>query len=413
VHILILSHYFPPEVSAPAQRFAALAREWVALGHKVTVLTCAPNHPAGTLYPGYRNRLWQREAMAGIDVIRIWTLVSPNRGFLRRTLNYASYLAAAVLAVPFLPKADILISTSPQFFCGLAGWPVSRMRGMPWVLDIRDLWPDSIVAVGAMKPGLAMRILKSIERFAYRNAEHIVSASDAFIPHFSAYGIPQDKISVITNGVDLADFAKPQGALEFRRKYGLEGKFVAVYAGTHGMAHQLEVILQAADRLRARTDIKFVLIGDGAERERLVAQCKTMALDNVLMLPQVPRDQIPAALMASDAAIVTLRPTPLFELVIPSKIFEAMAARTPIVLGIKGKARQIVQDGACGLVFTPGDGVGLADRIVELTADRELGRRLGENGYKLASNDYDRTPLARRYLRLLEQISQQPRSGYR
>jgi colanic acid biosynthesis glycosyl transferase WcaI len=408
LHILVFSQTFPPEVSAGAHRFAELAREWQALGHQVTVMTCAPNHPNGRLFPGYRNRLWQRATVAGVDVIRIWTLLAPNKGVIRRSLSYVSFLVSAIFVAPFLPRADVLVSSSPHFFCGIAGWPVSKLRRMPWVLDIRDLWPDSVVAVGAMRPSLAIRFLQSTERFAYRNAARIVSASDAFIPHFRACGVAGGKLSVVTNGVNLADFENRRDTTSFRRKHGLEGKFLAVYAGTHGMAHQLEVILQAADRLRERADIRFLLVGDGAERELLAAQCRAMALDNVLMLDRVSHDQIPAILMASDAAIVTLRPTPLFELVIPSKIFEAMAARKPIILGVKGKARQIIEEGACGLAFTPGDPVGLADRIVELSGDPALGKMLGENGYKLVSSTYDRKTLARKYLHILDGVSRRP-----
>jgi glycosyltransferase involved in cell wall biosynthesis len=402
LRILILSHHFPPEVSAGASRFYELARDWAAAGHRVTVVTCAPNHPAGVLYPGYRNRMWQRETTAGIDVIRLWTFLAPNRGFLRRTLSYASYLLSTTFAAPFLPPADVLISTTPHFFCGLSGYPVSRLRGIPWVLDIRDLWPESIIAVGAMKPGRAMRMLKTIERFGYSHAAHIVSASQGFLEYFQTCGIARKKISVVTNGVDMSLFTGSANPDAFRKQHNLEGKFLAVYVGTHGMAHQLDIVLEAADRLRDRTDIAFLLVGDGAERERLVGQSRAMALPNLLMLPQMPREQIPDVWAASDAAIVTLRATPLFELVIPSKMFEAMAMRRPIVLGVRGQAQQIVEDGDCGLTFAPGDAGGLADCVLRLAADPALRRRLGENGHRLVTTTYDRALLASKYLVVLE-----------
>jgi glycosyltransferase involved in cell wall biosynthesis len=405
LRILILSHYFPPEVSAGANRFHELARAWTAAGHAVTVVTAAPSHPAGVLYPGYRNKVWQEEKIDGISVVRLWTFLAPNRGFFRRVASYASYLIAATLAAPCLPKADVVISTTPHFFCGLAGYPLSRLRRVRWVLDVRDLWPDSIVAVGAMRSNIWIRLLKVVERFGYHRAAHVVSASDAFLAHFKAYGIEDGKISVVTNGVDLSLFAAAGDPESFRKRHRLDGKFVAAYVGTHGMAHQLEVILDAADRLRGRTDIAFVLVGDGAERAHLVERCRAMALPNVLMLPQMPREQVPEILAASDAAIVTLRATPLFELVIPSKMFEAMAVRKPIILGVRGHAQRIVESGDCGLAFAPGDAAGLADRVVALAGDSALRRRLGENGHRLVTTAYDREVLARRYLDVLHRVT--------
>jgi glycosyltransferase involved in cell wall biosynthesis len=408
LHILFLSHHFPPEVSAGASRVFELSRAWVAAGHRVTVLTCAPNHPAGIVYPGYRNRLRQRETVSGIEVVRIWSYVAPNKAMVRRTLNYLSYLISATVAAPFLERPDIIVSSSPQFFCGLAGYPVSRLLRRPWVVEIRDLWPESIVAVGAMRPNVVTRALQVLERLVYRKSDHIVSASEAFIPHFEACGIARDKISVVTNGVDLSLFAGPTRPEEFRKKHNLEGKFVAAYLGTHGMAHKLETVLEAADRLRSRSDIVFLLAGDGAERERLQAQCRAMALPNVLMLGQLPRDEMPTVWASSDAALVLLRASPVFELVIPSKMLEAMAMRRPVILGVRGQAQRIVEGGDCGVVFEPEDAEGLARQVVGLADDPALRRRLGDNGSSLATTVYDRNVLAKRYLDLLKATARPP-----
>jgi glycosyltransferase involved in cell wall biosynthesis len=408
LRVLILTHHFPPEVSAGASRFHEVASEWVKAGHQVTVVTCAPNHPTGVLFPGYRNRMWQEETIDGIRVVRLWTFLAPNRGYLRRILAHASYPVATTIAAPFLPKADILISTTPHFFCGLAGYPASRLGRVPWVLDIRDLWPESIVAVGAMKPGFWLRQLQAVERFGYRRAAHIVSASEAFLQHFVQCGIEPDRISVVTNGVNLDLFADAGAGTAdrdgFRQRHGLMGKFVAAYVGTHGLAHQLEVILQAADRLRGRDDIAFVLAGDGAERERLLAKCRSMELTNVLMLPLMPRAEVPNLWAASDAGVVTLRPTPLFELVIPSKMFEAMAMRKPVVLGVRGEAQRIVESANCGLAFAPGDPGALATSVATLADDPALARQLGDNGYDAATAQYDRRILAERYLAVLRGV---------
>jgi glycosyltransferase involved in cell wall biosynthesis len=371
----------------------------------VTVVACVPNHPAGVPYPGYRNRPWRRDNVDGIDVVRVWTYLFPNKGLVRRTLSFFSYFVSATLAAPFLPKPDIVISTVPHFFCGLSGYPVSRLRRAHWLLDIRDLWPDSIASVGALKPGRALRMLQTLERFCYRRASHIVSASNAFLPHFRDSGVARDKVSVVTNGVPLDLFCQPVDPLSFRKLHNLENKFIAAYVGTHGMAHELDVILAAADRLRHRSDIAFVLVGSGAERERLVEQCRSMALPNVLMLPQVARNQIPTILAASDAAIVTLRATPLFELVIPSKMFEAMVMKRPIILGVRGEAQRIVEGGRCGVIFQPGDAEGLTSQIAALAADPALCQQLGENGFRLVTDAYNRDDLAAKYLAIIEQVT--------
>ena len=276
MRILFLSHYFPPEVNAPASRTYEHCKAWARAGHEVTVVTCAPNHPRGMVYPGYRNRLWQREQREGITVIRLWTFVTANEGFFKRTLNYVSFMLACILAAPFLPKTDIVLTTSPQFFNGLAGYPVSRLKRVPWVLEIRDLWPESIVAVGGLKPGVVVRMLEWLELFGYRKADAIVPVTDSFKRYMIGKGIPAAKIEVIKNGVDAAIFRPHVGANSSRAELGLEGKFVAAYFGTHGMAHQLETVLEAASLLGKHPEIMFLMVGDGADRNRLtgIAPCK-------------------------------------------------------------------------------------------------------------------------------------------
>jgi len=405
LRILILTHHFPPEVSAGAIRFYETAKVWVRAGHSVTVVACVPNHPKGVPYPGYRNKIWSQETVDGINVVRIWTYLASNKGVIRRSLSFVSYLVSTILAAPFLPKPDVVISTIPHFLCGAVGYGVSRIRRVPWLLDVRDLWPDSIVSVGVMKPGRIIRILQTMERFCYRHAAHIVSASDAYLAHFDSAGVARNKISVVTNGVSLDLFSQPPDPSPFRRAHNLENKFVAAYIGTHGLAHNLEVVLAAADRLRQREDIAFVLVGDGAERERLVERCRSMVLPNVRMLPQLPHDQIPAVWAASDAAIITLRANPTFELVIPSKMFEAMAMRRPIILGVRGHAQRIIQGGECGLPFTPGNATELASQVVALADDPSLRRRLGDNGFRLVMSTYDRDKLAHKYLSIVERVT--------
>ena len=294
MHILFLTHYFPPEVNAPASRTFENTKRWVEAGHKVTVLTCAPNHPRGILYPGYKNRLFQWDTLAGIRILRVFTFLSPNAGFMRRTINYFSYMLSATLLCTLVAEVDIVVSTSPQFFCGMAGLWVSMLKRKPWVLEIRDLWPESIMAVRQVINPILIDFLEGLTTFLYKSADHIISVTHSFTQHITKRGIPGERISVLTNGADLAHF-QPVSKKDFIRRGNwhaeLAGKFVVSYIGTHGMAHGLETVLMAAEILRPNDRILFLLLGDGAEREKLLNKRNRAGLENVLMLPQQPRER--------------------------------------------------------------------------------------------------------------------------
>lgn len=396
--ILVLTHYYPPEVNAPASRLSEHARVWAQAGHDVTVVTCVPNHPTGRAYPGYRNRLWQEEERDGVRVIRLWTWLAANEGFLPRISNYVSYLLSVLVWMWRLPKADVVLSTSPQFFCGLAGWLLKRRR-RPWVLEIRDLWPESIVTVGAMKRGAAIKLLEAIERFAYRQADLVVSVTDGFVPHIRARR-GDGPIAVVKNGVDLTTFSTPDAAAEaeFRAAHGLSGKFVAAYVGTHGMAHKLDTVLEAAELLRDRSDIAFLLVGDGAERERLVGEVAARGLSNVVMLAQQPKSAMPGIWAASDAALVLLRRVDTFKTVIPSKMFEAMAMACPMVLGVEGEAKALMEAGGAGIAITPESAQELAAAVTRLADDPAVAAQLGDSGRSFVAREFDRRVLADRLL---------------
>lgn len=396
--ILVLTHYYPPEVNAPASRLSEHARVWAQAGHDVTVVTCVPNHPTGRAYPGYRNRLWQEEERDGVRVIRLWTWLAANEGFLPRISNYVSYLLSVLLWMWRLPNADVVLSTSPQFFCGLAGWLLKRKR-RPWVLEIRDLWPESIVTVGAMKRGAAIKLLEAIERFAYRKTDLVVSVTDGFVPHIRERR-GAGPIAVVKNGVDLTTFTTPDAAAEteFRAAHGLTGKFVAAYVGTHGMAHKLDTVLEAAELLRDRSDIAFLLVGDGAERERLVAEVTARGLSNVVMLSQQPKSAMPGIWAASDAALVLLRRVDTFKTVIPSKMFEAMAMACPMIMGVEGEAKALMEAGGAGIAITPESAQELAAAVTRLADDPAFAAQLGESGRSFVAREFDRRVLAERLL---------------
>lgn len=404
MRILFLSHYFPPEVNAPATRTYEHCRQWVKDGHQVTVVTCAPNHPQGKVYEGYRNRLYQRETRDGITVLRVWTFITANEGFFKRTLNYISYMCSASVVSLFLPKADVVLSTSPQFFNGLAGYVVSRLRRIPWVLEIRDLWPESIVAVGAIKSPAIIQILEWIERFAYRKADRIVPVTDAFRAYMLNKGIEDDKIVVVKNGVDLAQYAPCDKVGSLAEQLGVKGKFVVSYFGTHGMAHHLETVLQAAHRLSHSKHVVFLMVGDGAERQALVRMRHEMGLDNVVMLDQQPKSRMRELWALSDVSLVLLKKSELFKTVIPSKIFESLAMEKPILLGVEGESAELIHAAQAGLCIEPEQPDELAAKVLELSRKPELCQQLGRNGRTYVIKHFDRTALARKLSALIETV---------
>lgn len=370
----------------------------------MTVVTCAPNHPQGRVYEGYNNRIYQYETRDGISVVRVWTFVTANEGFLKRTLNYVSYMCSAVIVSLFLPKADVVLSTSPQFFNGLAGYVVGKLKRIPWVLEIRDLWPESIVAVGAIKNPAIIKMLEWIERFAYRKADRIVPVTDSFKTYILGKGIEGEKLAVVKNGVDLAQYAPLESTSALAEELGIKGKFVVSYFGTHGMAHRLETILQAADRLSDKTHIVFLMVGDGAERKALIQMRDKMAPDNVVMLDQQPKSRMREFWALSNISLVLLKKSDLFKTVIPSKIFESLAMSKPIILGVEGESADLLRAAKAGICIEPEHADDLAARVLELSQNPEQCRQLGRNGRHYVMEHFDRIVLARKLASVLEMV---------
>ena len=392
MHIQLVTHYFPPESNAPANRAIEHARAWVALGHQVTIVTAAPSHPAGKLFPGFRNS-FNRSRVEGIELIRLPTVIAPNRARGLRIVGFLSFFFSVLFNLWRIPRADVVVSTSPQFFCGLAG-RLLRRRGMRWVLEIRDIWPESIVAVGAMKPSLIIRALEALERWAYRTADLVVVTTEAHRAHVEARGACQPAL-VIRNGVTLDLFARADGSgAAIRTAHRLGDAFVLTYLGTFGMAHGLEKVIEAAELCRDRPDIHFLLVGDGAERAALVERAERADLPNLTILPQQRREAVPAIWDATDAALVLLRDQPTFRSVLPSKMFEAMAVAKPVLLGVAGEAKQVLDEAGAGIAIPPEDALVLASAARMLADDRAAARAMGERGRAYVAAKLDRRELA-------------------
>ncbi len=401
MNILFLTDNFPPETNAPATRTYEHARNWVAAGHRVTVLANVPNFPTGKVFPGYRNKLWQREAMDGIRVVRVWTYVTANEGFFGRSLDYFSFGVTSVVGGLFLPIPDVIVATSPQIFTALGGCILAWIKRRPFVFELRDLWPDSIVAVEAMREGPLLRMLRRLEYWLYHRAAKIVSVTHAFKRILVANGIPQEKIAVIRNGVDLKAFVPGPKPVELARRLGLGGKFVAAYVGTIGMAHGLGALLSAAERLRDRRDLAFVLVGAGAERTRLEEDAKRRGLGNVIFVGPVDKEEVKEYWRLCDVALVLLKDAPVFLHVIPSKIFEAMGTGRPIILGVSGESQELLKEAGAGIAISPENPQALAEAVTKLMDNPALCRDMGAAGRKFVERKFDRERLALEMLKVL------------
>ena len=400
MHILFLTDNFPPEVNAPASRTFEHCREWVKAGHRVTVVTCAPNFPKGKVFDGYRNKLWQTETMEGIRVIRVWSYITANEGFLRRILDYQSYMLSAIIASIFVRKVDLIIGTSPQFFTACAAYVVSRYKFRPYIFELRDLWPESIKAVGAMKNERAIRFLEWVEMFLYRKSAKVVSVTRSFKDILMRRGIDGGKIEVITNGVDISQFKPRPKDPELTAKLGMQGKFVAGYIGTHGLAHGLETLLAAAERLRGQ-DIVFLFLGDGARKDALKQMAAEKKLDNVVFVDSVSKADVARYWSLLDVSVIHLKKTDLFTTVIPSKLFESMGMGLPVLHGVEGESADIVREEGAGIPFEPENVDQLCDALMRLKSNPAELDEFRARCLKGAQN-FDRTNLALRMMKILE-----------
>lgn len=398
--ILFLTDNFPPEVNAPATRTYEHCREWVKQGIEVTVITCAPNFPQGKVYKGYKNRLYSQEMIDGIRIIRVWSYIVANKGFLKRTLDFISYSVSSFIAGLFV-STDLIIATSPQFFTALSGRALGFWKRKPWVMEVRDLWPESIKTVGAMKDNLFIRYFEWQEKRCYRSASRIVVVTDSFKKKLESRGIPASKIAVIKNGVDRNLFSPIPKDQSLLHQLGLQGKTIIGYIGTHGMAHKLDFILRCAKHLeeQGNNPFHFLFLGNGAEKQNLLNLKNELDCHNVTMLDSVPKQEVKRYISILDICLINLKKSELFTTVIPSKIFENAAMRIPILMGVDGEARQIVEEYGAGICFEPENEQDFLEKLT-LLQDNKIYTDC-QNGCSLLAENFDRSRLA---LRMLEEL---------
>jgi glycosyltransferase involved in cell wall biosynthesis len=398
-------------MAAPAARVSELSQCWVQSSHAVTVLTGFPNYPTGVVPPEYRSKLRRffiRQKIHGVRLIRTWLWPQPNHKVLRRVLSFLSFSFSAAMSGLFVSRPDVVIATSPPLLVGLAGWWLARGKRVPFVLEIRDLWPESLTAVGLGDSRSPLQlVLTELASFLYRVSDKIVVVSPAFKAHLvENWHVSAEKISVVQNGVETDLFKPGLETSSLKDKLQAQEKFIVSYMGTIGMAHGLETLIETAKQIQgSHPNILFLVIGEGAEKERIVAMAQSLALSNLLILGQQPRETVPAYICASNACIAMLKNDPLFKTVIPSKMLEFMACARPVILGVDGQARKILEDGRAGIFVQPGNVDALARAIIQLACDAGLCDSLGNSGRRYILRHNTRKQTADRYIEVLENIS--------
>jgi glycosyltransferase involved in cell wall biosynthesis len=400
MRILFLTDNFPPETNAPATRTYEHCSKWINMGYQVTVITCFPNFPKGRVFEGYTNKLYQKENIDGITVIRVWSYIAENNGFVKRIIDYISYALTSFL-FGFFVKTDLIIATSPQFFTAISGRMLSIFKRIPWVMEVRDLWPDSIAAVGSMnKNSKSFRLLKKIEHHLYLSASKIVVVTDSFKKYvIKEHQITSEKVGVFKNGVLISNFKKPKpnDVMTLKESLGLKNKIIISYLGTHGLAHGLKFILESISKI-SNPDLHFLFIGDGAEKQNLIEYSKSLDSRNFTFLDSVTKSEIPLYIEISDFSLVNLKKSDEFKNVIPSKIFENIAMYKPILLGVEGESKKIIDNYEVGVCFEPENTESFLNALCDI-------QKLDRESFKVNCNkmlaDFDRNNIAENLIKFI------------
>jgi glycosyltransferase involved in cell wall biosynthesis len=397
MHILLIHQVFVRPDDPGGTRHYELALALTRSGHTVTILASPYSYQTGE-----RVTAKDREVLEpGLEVIRCSVWGSVHRSFFWRTVGFLSFMFSSLVLGLAQPHVDLVWGTSPPLPQVLTAWLVARLKGAKFLFEVRDLWPAFAIQLGVLRNPVGKWISLQLETFLYRRADSLVVNSPGFIDHLAAHGAAKSKIHLVRNGVDPAMFDPTSKGVPFRVRNHIEGKFVAMYAGAHGISNDLEVLLDAADRLRNNSRIRILLVGDGKEKPGLALRATEMKLDNVLFLAPVPKQDIPEVLAASDCGIAILKPIPLYGTTFPNKVFDYMASGRPVVLAIDGVIRKVVEEAGAGLAVPPGDPGALADAIQTLADDPARAEEMGRRGRLCVERDFNRQMQAQQMEKVL------------
>ena len=408
MRIAILCQYFHPEIGAPSARLLSLARDFRAFGHEVVVITGFPNHPTGILPDKFKGLWTFEEDMEGVRVLRNWLYVTPNEGFVRKTISHLSFMVTAViLGAPRMGEIDVIIVSSPSFFAVISAWIISVFKRIPFVFEVRDLWPAVFVELGVLRNRLIIAALERLEMFLYARSDAIVTVTRSFEESLLCRGLPKNKVTTITNGVVLDDFKPGEGNAALRRELQAEGKFIVLYMGAHGISQALTAILRSARELGAQKDILFLFVGEGAEKRKLEGLAREWSLRNVRFLGSQPREAVLNFYRTADVCLIPLRDIPLFDAFIPSKMFEIMSCERPIIGSVRGEPASILEESGSCVVVPPEDSRAISAAVLRLKGDPVMRHEMGAHGRQFVTKHYQRRALAERYAGILERVTRQ------
>ena len=405
MRILFLTQYCPPEVGAPQNRIFEFSKKLKEFGHEVTILTALPNYPRGEIFEEYRGKRVVLEEIDGIKIVRTNIYATKSKSFIKRLINYFSFTFSSVFqGVKYIGNQDVIITESPPLFLGWSGYVLSKLKKAKFVFNIADLWPESAVKLGVLSNKVFIKMAIWLEEFCYKKASAITCQTQGIVDDIIDRGFNKTKVHLVTNGVDTELFKKEERDEEFRKSIGINSKFALCYAGIHGIAQGLEVIITVAEIVKDKEDIQFVFVGDGSEKQDLINMVKEKKLNNVTFLPLQPKANMPKIVASMDAAIIPLKRLQLFEGALPSKMFETLSAEVPIIMAVKGEAERLINNAQAGIVVEPENPQEIAEAVIKLYNDKELRNTLGKNGRKYVKEHYDRNNITRNLERILMQL---------
>jgi len=404
--IFLIHQAFVTGDEAGSTRHFEFARYLVKRGYRFSVIASSVSYLSGTVIPSMRGRFFAKESQDGVEVITIWTYSSIHKSYTRRTVSFIGFTIGSFLAALKVHKADLFWGTSPPIFQALTAYAVSRLRRKPFLLEIRDLWPEFAVGMGILRNLILIGMAEALKKFLYRHADVIVVNSPGFIPYVTKHGVSKEKIKLIPNGVDVSMFNVCLEKVDkIKKELNPEGKFVVLYTGAHGPANDLGTVIEAAERLKDYSDILFLFVGDGKNKLALVEKAKSLSLQNVVFLPAQPKQKMPEILAASNICIAILKPIPMFTTTYPNKVFDYMAGSKPTVLAIDGVIRKIVEKANAGMFVKPGDSNALSLAVLKYYGDRNLCLQQGRNARKFVEENFDRKHHVRMFEKVLKEMT--------
>lgn len=402
MHILLIHQAFAAMDEPGGTRHYELARYLVQRGHRVTIIASPVSYITGRPRDGRVPFIEKQHPEEGLTILRTYVYAAHHKSFFHRLLAFFSFMASSFVAGLGVRQVDLVWGTSPPIFQGVTAWALARLKGARFLFEVRDLWPYFAVAVGVLTNKPLIRMSEWLEKFLYRHADQVMVNSPGFIAHIQARGV--DEVALIPNGADITMFDPEADGRDFRARYGLGDDFLVVYAGAHGLSNDLDVVLDAADRLRASPGLRFALVGDGKEKPRLRQRAAELALPNLVFIDSLPKAEMRDALAAADAGLAILKPIEAYKTTYPNKIFDYMAAGRPVLLAIDGVSREVVEAADCGLFVQPGDADALAEAVRRLASDRAAARAMGRRGRAYLERHFNRADLAGQLADLIESM---------